>query len=230
MLKNAVASGRSPSHAAAEEEEESCVEGETAVPAVNVLGRVEQQPVLVAAKTAPAVGGDLLRRARLRPDVERDVGRGDREAVAARHRRLEERQLVLAQAEFRLCFAGGKLAGIERAGLDAFARLAATGKLSRDAVYFFADDYIGRGALSAISGAGLRAPDDIRVATWANKGLGPVYFRELSRMEMDPAEAGATVADSILEYLRTGRYPDGRAIGPRWLEGETLGKQCANRK
>lgn len=106
MLKNAVASGRSPSHAAAKEEEESCVEGETAVPAVNVLGRVEQQPVLVAAKTAPAVGGDLLRRARLRPDVERDVGRGDREAVAARHRRLEERQLVLAQAEFRLCFAG----------------------------------------------------------------------------------------------------------------------------
>ena len=46
MLKNAVASGRSPSHAAAKEEEESCVEGETAVPAVNVLGRVEQQRFL----------------------------------------------------------------------------------------------------------------------------------------------------------------------------------------
>lgn len=120
-------------------------------------------------------------------------------------------------------FGGGKLAGIERAGLDAFSRLAASGKLSRDSVYFFADDYIGRGALSAMAGAGLRAPEDIRVATWANKGLGPVYSRELSRMEMDPAEAGAAVADSILEYLRTGRHPGGRAIGPRWVDGETMG-------
>lgn len=143
---------------------------------------------------------------------------------------LRETGIAVTGVTVKPDFAGGKLAGIERAGLDAFARLAATGKLSRDAVYFFADDYIGRGALSAISGAGLRAPDDIRVATWANKGLGPVYFRELSRMEMDPAEAGATVADSILEYLRTGRYPGGRTIGPSWVEGETMGKQCTNRK
>ncbi len=143
---------------------------------------------------------------------------------------LREAGIAVTAVTVKPDFAGGKLAGIERAGLDAFTRLAASGKLSRDAVYFFADDYIGRGALSAISGAGLRAPDDIRVVTWANKGLGPVYFRELSRMEMDPAQAGAAVADSILEYLRTGRYPGGRTIGPSWVEGETMGKQCTNRK
>ena len=118
----------------------------------------------------------------------------------------------------------GQLFGVERAGRLAFERLIAQGKVSRDAVYFFADDYLARGALTALANAGLKAPADIRIATWANAGLGPDYLRELSRMEMDPVRAGATIAKAVLSYLKNGTYPDGIVIGPKWVAGETLNR------
>ena len=118
----------------------------------------------------------------------------------------------------------GQLFGVERAGRLAFERLIAQGKVSRDAVYFFADDYLARGALTALANAGLKAPADIRIATWANAGLGPDYLHELSRMEMDPVRAGATIAKAVLSYLKNGTYPDGIVIGPKWIAGETLNR------
>lgn len=116
-----------------------------------------------------------------------------------------------------------KLFVVEAAALATFSRHIESSRFDRDAVYFFADDYVARGALLALAQAGLRAPEDVRIATWANAGLGPAYFRPLSRMEMDPISAGAAVADAALEYLRTGKYTEGTAIGPRWIRGETLG-------
>lgn len=116
----------------------------------------------------------------------------------------------------------GQLIGVERAGRAAMERLIAGGRLPHDAVLFFADDYLARGALAALSYAGLKTPEDIRVATWANAGLGPDYPRELSRMEIDPVRAGGAVAAAVLEYLETGVYPEGIVIGPRWIGGETM--------
>ena len=111
---------------------------------------------------------------------------------------------------------------VERAGYEAFARLASKGSLSHDAVYLFFDDYLMRGALTAILEAGLRIPDDIRLATWANRGLGPVFSRPFSRMEMNPLEAGRNVADALLAHLRGGAFPPNVVIGPEWIEGETI--------
>ena len=70
--------------------------------------------------------------------------------------------------------------------------------------------------------AGLKAPDDVRLATFANKGLGPDYVRPLSRMEMDSKKAGETVADAIMHFLATGDFPDGIDVGPEWIAGDTL--------
>ena len=115
-----------------------------------------------------------------------------------------------------------KLFVVEAAALATFTRHIESQGVKRDAIYLFMDDYVARGALMAMAQAGLRAPDDIRVATFANAGLGPAYFRPLSRMEMDPIAAGATVADAALAYLREGKYPEGTVIGPKWIKGETL--------
>ena len=90
-------------------------------------------------------------------------------------------------------------------------------------VYFIADDYITAGALLAISEAGLRIPEDIRLATLSNAGLGPFYRKELSRMEFDLVAMGEQLADYTLEYLKTGKYPSGRAVGPKWIDGKTMG-------
>ncbi len=113
----------------------------------------------------------------------------------------------------------GRLIGVKRAGRIAF------GKECRqiaNGAYLFTDDYLAAGALLALAQAGLRAPEDVRVATWANCGLGPDYHRPLSRMEMDPQCAGLSVADALLAFLKTGEFPSGVTGGPRWIDGETL--------
>ena len=97
-------------------------------------------------------------------------------------------------------------------------------------VYFFGDDYLAMGAISALSFAGLRAPEDFRFATWMNKGNELAYPRELSRMEIDPIGAGAAVADAVLAYLKTGVYPSGIVVGPKWIHGETMGAGSDERR
>ena len=120
-------------------------------------------------------------------------------------------------------FSHGKHIGVEAAGNAGFARLAASGRLSPDTVVFVTDDYLARGALSAMLAAGLHPPEDFRLAVWANAGLGPFFPRELSRMETDPRAAGTAAAAAAIAYLETGRYPSDTAIRPRWFPGETMG-------
>ncbi len=114
----------------------------------------------------------------------------------------------------------GRLLGVRRAGRLAFEKIIADGRVAP--AYFLADDYLCCGALQALSGAGIKAPEDVRLATWANARLGPDYRRPLARMEMDSWKAGATVAAALLRYLKTGKFPVGIAVGPTWIDGETL--------
>ncbi len=123
----------------------------------------------------------------------------------------------------------GRIADVQRAGMDMFLRLAADKHANRKAAYFFADDHLASGALVALSYAGIKAPDDVRIATWSNRGLGPVYPRKLSRMEIDPEQAGKAVADAVLTYLSSGVYPSGGVVSPVWISGETLGKPHPSR-
>lgn len=123
----------------------------------------------------------------------------------------------------------GVLYGVEEAGFRAFERMVADGTVapprsaaSRRRLFFFSDDYLARGALSAMAHAGLRTPEDVRVATWANAGLGPFHPRQISRMEIDPAAAGETAADAALAFLEEGAYPENSRIRPKWIPGETM--------
>ncbi len=112
---------------------------------------------------------------------------------------------------------------MERAGYDGFRKHLASRRPDRGTIYLFSDDHLARGAFLAIAEAGLTIPRDIRIATWANAGIGPFHPRELSRIEIDPVAAGETLARAALEFLRTGAYPAGTSIGPVWHDGETIG-------
>lgn len=121
---------------------------------------------------------------------------------------------------------------LKKLGFDTVTKMLSTVKPStcrtlepdqRKCVYFFTDDYLTCGALLAFAMAGLVAPRDFRIATWANAGLIPPYPHELSRMEMDPVGDGGKVAKAVLEYLESGAFPDNLIVGPRWVAGETMG-------
>lgn len=132
---------------------------------------------------------------------------------------IDVRKVVLKAA-----FSHGLGLGVEAAGYEGLRRMVASRRLDREALHFFGDDYLARGAFLALAHAGLRIPEDVRAATWANVGLGPYFPLDISRMEMDPAAAGGVVADAALEFLSTGKYSEISVIGPKWHDGETMGK------
>ena len=121
----------------------------------------------------------------------------------------------------------GRLIGVKRAGRLAFERLVdenhGTHEIHEKRIYFIADDYLTTGALQALSYAGLKVPEDVRLATWANAGLGPDYARPLSHMELDPYKVGEAVAKAMLAYLTDGAFPPNVVVGPKWMKGETMG-------
>ena len=143
----------------------------------------------------------------------------------------------------------GRLIGVKRAGRLAFEKMIADGRAGADAgrvalrrdlgrdkarpsrrnevhpsqVFFIADDYLASGALLALSYAGLKVPENVRLVTFANVGLGPDYCRPLSRMEFDSSKAGEIVAAAVIEYFKTGTFPVGISVGPKWIAGETMG-------
>jgi len=108
------------------------------------------------------------------------------------------------------------------AGRDAMAKFLKSGRALPDAFYF-TDDYICAGALAALADAGVRAPQDVRIATWANHGNVPVYARPLSRIELNPwkdAEDTHAFCRSILSGKTPGKPP---VLAPEWIEGATMG-------
>ena len=78
------------------------------------------------------------------------------------------------------------------------------------------------GALAAFVAAGIRVPDDVRVATWATSGNGPFYAKELTRTEMDPQGDADKIATAVLARLenRPGDFPP--TLGPVFIKGATL--------
>lgn len=120
----------------------------------------------------------------------------------------------------------GRLIGVKRAGRLVFEKMLSHSPFHNSrspySLFFIADDYLAEGALLALSCAGLKIPEDVRLVTWANTGLGPDYARQLSRMEMNPFDAGEAVAAAIVGYFRSGKFPAKVTVGPKWIEGETL--------
>ena len=106
---------------------------------------------------------------------------------------------------------------------DFFARTLATkGRAWLPDLLFFNDDHLTTGALTVFHDLGIRVPDDVRLVTWANKNYGPVFAKPLTRMEMDNAAIGEKLAECVMEYLKTGAFPEGVVVGPRYIRGETF--------
>jgi DNA-binding LacI/PurR family transcriptional regulator len=118
---------------------------------------------------------------------------------------------------------GWNAVGLVQHATDEFAaRLARDGRKWLPDMIFFRDDHLTTGALPALMAAGIRIPEDVRIVTWANRGLGPAFVKPFTRMEFDIKAAGETMARCVLEYLRTGVFPSDVTVGPAYIRGETF--------
>ena len=109
---------------------------------------------------------------------------------------------------------------VQRAALETFDRLLFKGPLGADAIVFN-DDYLAAGALSAFDRHGVRMPEDIRLATVSNYGLGPVHFRPLTRLVVNPAHYGLEFAERLLKILDGKEVPRLMMVEATFEEGET---------
>ena len=108
----------------------------------------------------------------------------------------------------------------QRAALETFDRLLSKGPIGVDAVVFN-DDYLAAGALSAFDRHGVRMPEDVRLATLSNYGLGPVHFRPLTRIVSDPIRHGREIAENLLKMLDGEDVPQQMKLKLTFKAGES---------
>ena len=111
-------------------------------------------------------------------------------------------------------------ASVAQSALAEMRPLANVGRLPD--LFLFTDDHVAQGALLALAAAGVRIPEDVAVATHANKGLGPVWTKPLSRLEVDPAANGRATADAMLRWLERGKPSPELVLESLWKRGRTM--------
>lgn len=116
----------------------------------------------------------------------------------------------------------GRIAAIQTRAMERFEALVASGGFVSGGAYLFTDDFLAAGAIQALSAAGLTAPRDFKMASYANVGFGPVYPRRITALAMDPKRHGETAAQFLLRYLDTGVLQEDAALKSVFLAGETL--------
>ena len=113
---------------------------------------------------------------------------------------------------------------VSHGALSAFRkRLADEGRAWLPDLFLFIDDFLATGALVAMQEAGIRIPDDVKVVSLANKGLGPVYPVTLTRMEYDGFRIGDTLSRAVCSFLAGRKIRSSLcSISPEYIVGESF--------
>ena len=105
-----------------------------------------------------------------------------------------------------------------RLAFDTFAARYRT-KADLPDAFLFTDDYLARGALTALLAAGIRTGRDVLVATLANKGIMPVHPDPVDLLLRDPERDASVVADAVLGYLDDGAFPPDLTLSTEFIAG-----------
>ena len=108
---------------------------------------------------------------------------------------------------------------IVRAAYDFFRERYRT-KADLPDAFLFTDDYLARGALTALLSAGFRTGRDVLVITLANKGNVPVHADPIDLILYDPVREADAIADALLAYLDSGTAPGTITLESTFVAGE----------
>lgn len=109
---------------------------------------------------------------------------------------------------------------IELTGRELMRQLIQAKGVLPDLVYF-ADDYLGRGGLSAILEAGVQVPDELQVILHVNRGHCPVFTKALTRIEVDPCEHAVKAAALVRQTLDGVQHAKPLVVSSTFIEGGT---------
>ena len=83
--------------------------------------------------------------------------------------------------------------------------------------FLFTDDYLAKGALTALLAAGFKTGRDVLVITLANKGIVPVHPDPIDLVLRDPAADADVISEALLGYLETGTPPGEIPLGLKYV-------------
>ena len=104
----------------------------------------------------------------------------------------------------------------------AFERRLSRGKDWLPDVFYFNDDFVASGALMALAHHGVRVPEDVKVVSFANLGLGPIFYRKLTAFVCDSFCYGESIASGLLCFLEEGKWPGDLLYEVRYVPGDTF--------
>ena len=113
----------------------------------------------------------------------------------------------------------GRFDNIMHIGYETFAAMP---RANIPDILLFWDGYFAQGATMAFLARSINVPEDVKVVAFSNTGIGPVYIKPFTRIEIDPAGAGEKIADFALSVLAKKRKPHPPRIVPQYVFGETF--------
>ena len=117
----------------------------------------------------------------------------------------------------------GRAEGAQRGAMLAFRRrFEKEGRGWLPDLILFTDDYVAAGALPSLLVEGIRIPEDVRVVSLSNRGLGPVYPMTLTRMVNDGAQQGEAFADAVMAFLDHRKCRNPLEVGLAYVQGESF--------
>jgi len=116
----------------------------------------------------------------------------------------------------------GVTEAVQRAGLEACARLLKKRKPLPDLFLVPGDEYIAAGVWTALADAGIRVPEDVRFASAYVKGHGPVLPKALTSVLIDPKADAEGVAAHVLARLNGRKRVPSFVPAVRYVPGETF--------
>lgn len=89
-------------------------------------------------------------------------------------------------------------------------------------LFLFMDDFAATAALMAMSVRGVRIPEDVKVASWVNVGVGIPYPKTMAGFYFDLRGAGIRLARYALDILNGQSPPADATIEIEYRDGETF--------
>ena len=91
------------------------------------------------------------------------------------------------------------------------------------------DDFVERGAMTALAHLGIRIPEDVLFAGMASKGAAPCHVQRLSRFVVDPIAQAKVVADAVLGHLGGKSVPHEVCYAAKFLFGDSFPRPAGRR-
>lgn len=146
---------------------------------------------------------------------------GDGKAMVDATVDMREHGIEIFRHQIRVRQDADCLEHIKRKSMEEMLRRLSDGTPLPD-LFYFTDDFIAFGALTALLSSGVRVPEDVRVATFSNRGFGPVFPKTLTRLVNDPWANGAKMADYVLARLAGKNVSQENLLACDYVKGESF--------